>query len=153
MLKFMLGNVRHQLDEKYRIRIPSKFKDKLGASCCYLLGREVVPGKRCIYLLPEDRAESVFETLNGGTLYGGDDVVNDASLILGNGDIVEEDPQGRTKLGKEICKAAGIFKDIVFVGKGDYVEIWAAEVWDERFSILNPDNVSKTLENLKKFGV
>ena len=80
----------------------------------------------------------------------------DAELItdiLGNGDYVEEDAQGRVRLSKELAKTAGIDKEVVFVGKVTYLEIWPAEVWDERFSVLNPDNLNRMLEKLKNLGV
>ena len=32
MAKFLLGNVRHQLDDKGRMRIPAKYREALGGS-------------------------------------------------------------------------------------------------------------------------
>lgn len=39
------------------------------------------------------------------------------------------------------------------MGKVNYLEIWPAEAWDARYSVLNPDNLSKMLEKLKNLGV
>ena len=50
-------------------------------------------------------------------------------------------------------KAAGIKKEVVFVGKATYVEVWPAEVWDSRYSVLDPENLERIIERLKKFGV
>ena len=55
MPKFMLGNARHQLDERNRFRIPVKFREGLGSNPYYL------PGKNgCLYIVPEERFEEMF---------------------------------------------------------------------------------------------
>lgn len=153
MLQYMLGNVRHMLDDGYRMRIPAKFTKSLGDPAYIVPGRKVMGDKRCLYILPHERFESVVEKLDTQSLYGGDETIEDATVLLGLGDTINEDPQGRVKLEKSLCSFAGIFKEIVFVGKGTYLEVWAAEVWDERFGVLNSDNLNKVLENLKKHGV
>lgn len=144
----MLGNVRHQLDDKYRMRVPAKFREGIGSSAYILPGRA-----GCLYIIPESKFESVLSTLGGDALYGNDSVNDTATDILGNGDYLEEDNQGRVKISKELRETAKITKDVVVVGKGTFLEVWSAESWDARFSVLNPDNLNRMLENLKKFGV
>lgn len=148
MPKFMLGNVRHQLDDKGRMRIPAKFREGVGANAY------IVPGRvGCLFIIPEDRFESVIASLGADNLYADNDANNMATDILGNGDYLEEDAQGRVRLSKELAKTAGIDKEVVFVGKATYLEVWPAETWDARFSVLNPDNLNRMIEKLKKFGV
>lgn len=148
MPKFMLGNVRHSLDDKYRMRVPAKFREGVGTSSYVLPGRA-----GCLYIIPENKFESVLATLGDGALYGNDNLSDMATDILGNGDYLEQDAQGRAKLSKELRETAHITKEIVTVGKGTFVEVWSAESWDARFSVLDPDNLNRMLENLKKFGV
>ena len=148
MPKFMLGNVRHQLDDKGRMRIPAKFREGVGANAY------VVPGRAgCLYVIPEDKFESVIASLGVDNLYANNDANDMATDILGNGDYLEEDAQGRVRLSKELAKTAGIDKEIVFVGKATFLEIWPAEAWDARFSVLNHDNLNRMLDKLKKYGV
>ncbi len=148
MPKFMLGNVRHQLDDKGRMRIPAKFREGVGANAY------IVPGRvGCLFIIPEERFESVIASLGADNLYADNDANNMATDILGNGDYLEEDAQGRVRLSKELAKTAGIDKEVVFVGKATYLEVWPAETWDARFSVLNPDNLNRMIEKLKKFGV
>ena len=93
------------------------------------------------------------KSLSGGNPFA-DTSDNDLfTEIVGNGDYLEEDGQGRVRLSKELAKAAGIVKDVVFVGKLTYLEVWPAETWDERYSVLNPDNLSKMIDKLRKLGV
>ena len=153
MFDFMLGNVRHQLDEKDRMRIPAKYREALGGTSYILPGRKVDGNHCCLYVIPYDKFEKVFAKLDSDELYGGDERVDAATTILGAAEKLTEDAQGRVKLSKELCSFASIEKDMVFVGKGTYLELWSAEVWDERYSILNKSNLDKVLDNLKKHGV
>lgn len=147
MPKFMLGNVRHQLDDKGRMRIPAKFREGIGASAY------IVPGRAgCLYIVSEDRFENVLASLGSENLYYNDEANDMATGILGNGEQLEEDGQGRVRLSKELTRTAGIKKEIVFVGKATYLEVWPAEAWDARFSVLNPDNLDRILDKLKKYG-
>ena len=153
MFDFMLGHVRHQLDEKDRMRIPAKYREALGGTSYILPGRKVDGNHCCLYVIPYDKFEKVFAKLDSDELYGGDERVDAATTILGAAEKLTEDAQGRVRLSKELCSCASIEKDMVFVGKGTYLELWSAEVWDERYSILNKSNLDKVLDSLKKHGV
>lgn len=153
MFSFMLGNVRHQLDEKDRMRIPAKYRESLGSVSYILPGRKVDGNHCCLYIIPYDKFEKVLAKLESDELYSGDEKLDAATTILGASEELTEDGQGRVRLSKEFCSCASIEKDVVFVGKGTYLELWSAEVWDERYSILNKSNLDKVLDNLKKHGV
>ena len=86
MFDFMLGNVRHQLDEKDRMRIPAKYREALGGTSYILPGRKVDGNHCCLYIIPYDKFEKVFAKLDTDELYGGDKTKfgqNSASLIFG----------------------------------------------------------------------
>lgn len=154
MSQIMLGNVRHQLDDKNRMRIPAKYRQALGNPAYILPGRIVDGENCCLYVFPESTfVNDIAPKMKPSSFYGSDPLVETSSGLLGMASEIEEDPQGRVKLDGDICAVAGIEKEIVFVGKVDYLEIWAAEVWDERYGVLNKDNLKKVLDNLKKLGV
>ena len=148
MAKFMLGSARHQLDDKGRWRIPAQFREGLGASAYILPGRA-----GSLYIVPESRFESVISSLTSSSLYANDDTNDLATAVMSAGGSLEEDAQGRVRIAPELLKAAGIKKEVVFVGKATYVEVWPAEVWDSRYSVLDPENLERIIERLKKFGV
>lgn len=58
MPKFMLGNVRHQLDDKGRMRIPAKYREVLGGTSCILPGRA-----GCLFIVPEDKLMETMEAV------------------------------------------------------------------------------------------
>lgn len=151
----MLGSVRHQLDDRERFRIPAKFRPMLGEKAYILPGREVGKNSKqyCLYVIPETRFEEVFAKINDSRLYSGGEDADMLTTYFSAIQDVEEDGQGRMRLREDLATMLNVVKDLVFVGKGHYLELWAGEVWDERFNFLNADNVNRALENLKNRGV
>lgn len=146
MPKFMLGNARHQLDEKNRFRIPAKFREGLGG-CPYIM-----PGRNgCMYIVPEERFEELFDSFIGENPYTSDNEELTTQIYSLSGP-VEEDAQGRITLGKEAAKLVKANKELVFVGKVTHLEMWSAEVWENRFGVLEPGKLEKMLADLKKRG-
>lgn len=146
MPKFMLGNARHQLDERNRFRIPAKFREGLGENLYILPGRN-----GCMYIVPEDQVEKVLSHFIGDDPYTS---ANDelTTQLYSLSDPIEEDPQGRITLSKSATKILKPNKELVFVGKVTYLEVWSAEVWDERYGVLEPGKLERMLEDLKKRG-
>ena len=61
----------------------------------------------------------------------------------------EEDAQGRILLPKELALHAEITKNIVFIGSGSRVEIWAEEEWNA----YNSGDFTSSSKALAGFGV
>lgn len=145
----MLGNQRHQLDEKNRVRIPVKFREALGPKPCYL------PGKNgCLYIVPQERFEKMFEAYLDNDPYTTDSTFDEfTTFVFAHSDELEEDSMGRVMFNKGIKEKFGFKKEIVFVGKATYLEVWPAEVWDARYGVLDPQKINDMIENLKNKGV
>ncbi len=146
MKKFMLGNYRHSLDDKNRVRIPVKFREALGARPYYL------PGKGgCMYIVPAESFSNMFSSYCADNPFMSDssDVT---TWIFGHSGELEEDSAGRVSIDKSITETYNFKKEVVFVGKASYVEVWPAELWDEKFGALDPDKITKMIESLKKRG-
>ncbi len=143
----LLGNVCHQLDDRNRMRIPAKFKAGLGAEPFILPGRV-----GCLFVFPGEKYDEVAENLLNGNYYGNVAASDVATEILGHADSFDEDDYGRYKIANQLLVYADIKKDVVIVGKVDHLEIWPAEKWHAKHSILNPDNLAKILDNIQRFG-
>ena len=73
---------------------------------------------------------------------------NEAStLFFGSIFSAEEDGQGRVVLPASLKKMAGIKKDVVTLGRGKRLEIWAAERYYEYLEGIDYD------KELKKLGI
>ena len=60
---------------------------------------------------------------------------------------VEEDNQGRLLLPMALKEYAHIVKDIVLIGVGNRVEIWAKEEWEKYSANADFDALSANLKN------
>ena len=136
------GMYEHQLDDKKRIRIPSKFRKGLLGELddkpyCFFRCKD-----GCIGVMSEDTMAKTFEPLSKGGL---GDVSGIRRAILSSIATAEEDAQGRVVIPLALRLQAGITKDVVTIGVGNYIEIWAADRYAEHIAKVDFD---AELENL-----
>ena len=137
------GSFRHQIDQKNRMRVPAKFKAELGSSFVITKGTS-----SCLFLLPEQN-NTLLNKIAQVPVF---DLEAQKSVrtILSSAFVAEEDGQGRVLVPKELLAHANITKNIVFVGVGERVEIWAEEKWDKYNNDIDFDSATQAL---KQFGV
>ena len=132
---FFFGRHEHQLDDKNRLRIPSKFrKDLLGDDekpYYFFRGRD-----GCIGVMSSDTMEKTFFPMAEG--YFGE-MSNIKRAALSSICAAEEDAQGRVVLPLSLRNIAGIKKDVVTIGVGNYIEIWAAERLSDQLGLVDYD--------------
>ena len=138
------GMVEHQLDDKNRLRIPSKFKKELtgeNGEKSYSFFRGM---NRCICVMADDLLDEKLSDIS-------EEAISEASeasaLFFGSIFSAEEDAQGRVVLPAALKKMAGIKKDVVTLGRGTRLEIWAAEKYYEYIEGIDYDS------ELKKLGI
>lgn len=133
---FLTGRSSHQIDDKGRMRIPTKFKDSLGAHPFITVGKN-----RCLYVFPKDEAERIlgerFADVDG---FADDPRLDAMRKIFSRGDFVEEDKQGRISIPSYLLEYAGITKNVVSVGVRNRVELWAEDVWQKYDSSIDLDD-------------
>lgn len=142
--KMFKGVFEHQLDDKNRLRIPSRFKKELTGEHgekTYSFFRGM---NRCICVMADDLLDDTISSL----AEEGISESNEAStLFFGSIFSAEEDGQGRVVLPASLRKMAGIKKDVVTLGRGKRLEIWAAERYYEYLEGVDYD------KELKKLGI
>lgn len=118
------GVYEHQIDDKNRLRIPSRFKKELtgeNGEKPYSFFRGL---HDCICVMSDEDLEEtamplaeerVTETGTGSRMF--------FCTIFP----AEEDPQGRVVLPSALKKIAGITKNVVTIGLGKRLEIWSEE--------------------------
>ena len=138
------GMFEHQLDDKNRLRIPSKFKKELtgeNGEKSYSFFRGM---NRCICVMADDDLDDTIASISEE----GISESNHASAMFFSSIFsAEEDAQGRVVLPSMLKKIAGIQKDIVTIGRGKRLEIWAAEKYYEYLEGIDYDS------ELKKLGI
>lgn len=131
------GSCEHQLDDKNRLRIPSKFKKELTGengekSYSFMRGKH-----NCILVFDDETLDEVLAPL---TEEGISDASREADLIFGSIFSAEEDAQGRVVLPMILKKIAGIKKDLITIGRGNRLEIWAPDKYAEYMAGLDYDS-------------
>ena len=137
-----VGSYSHSLDSKKRVFIPAKFRDdlgdefyitrKLGQYLSVYTADDWAAYVEKIERLPESIAEEIQD------------------YILGAAQKCVPDANGRIILEDRLIKQAGIEKNIVFVGAGKQIRIWAEEAWAEREKSRDFD---KMREIMSQYGL
>lgn len=140
----LIGTYRHSIDAKKRMRIPSKFKSELGSNCIITKGTS---GNLMIF--SSEGFSDLYERLSNISIFD-NEAQKPVRKFLSSAFEAEEDGQGRILLPKELASFANITKNIVFVGVGNRVEIWAEETWDK---IQEEDDDETDFTVLAKLGV
>ncbi|MBE7080738.1 MAG: hypothetical protein E7371_05830 [Clostridiales bacterium] len=130
------GMFEHQLDDKNRLRIPSKFKKGLTGelgdqSYCFFRGKN-----QCICVMAEDELNEMLSSLASEGLSESSKITR---AIFGSICTAEEDAQGRVVLPSMLRMMAGIKKDVITLGVGNRLEIWSAERYLEYMSDIDYD--------------
>ncbi len=130
------GMFEHQLDDKNRLRIPSKFKKELAGEdgkrpYSFFRGKN-----NCICVMTD---EEMNETLSSLASEGLSESSKITRAIFSSICQAEEDSQGRIVLPMSLRKMAGIQKEIVTLGVGNRLEIWAAERYYEYMDDVDYD--------------
>ena len=139
----LIGTYRHSVDAKKRMRMPSKFKAELGSNFVITKGNS---GNLFVFSATE------FSVLHEKMIHiplFDEEAQKRIRKFLSSAFEAEEDNQGRDLLPNELVKFARKEKNLVFVGLGNRVEIWAEEKWEEE-----QDKEENTdLSILAKYGV
>ncbi len=138
------GIFEHQLDDKNRLRIPSKFRKELTGEHgekTYSFFRGM---NRCICVMADELLDETISELSDEAISESNEA---STLFFGSIFSAEEDAQGRVVLPTLLRKMAGIKKDIVTLGRGKRLEIWAAERYYEYIEGVDYD------AELKKLGI
>ena len=121
-----VGSHKHSLDAKKRVFIPSKFREELGDE--FYITRKF-DTYLSVYTAEDwqvfvDKINKIPES----------DALEMQDFLLGAAQKCSPDSNGRIILDDELLDHAGIKKNLVFVGVGRQIRIWAEEEWTERES-------------------
>lgn len=141
----LIGTYYHQLDQKNRFRIPAKLKEKLGGDLILTIGS----GGALELFSSEELNASVLSKTTNISLFD-ETAQKSLRILLSSAHELEADNQGRYLLPQSLKTHANILKNIVIIGVGNRLEIWAEEKWKEYTQDLDTE---KELKELKNYGV
>ena len=137
----LMGEFHHNIDEKNRLIIPSKFRNELGEKFIITRGIE-----KCLFVYSMDEWNNIVSKLK--TLpFTKKDSRDFTRFFLSGATICEVDKAGRTIISTPLISYANIKKECVIIGANDRLEIWDLESWNNFFKI-NEENFADIAENL-----
>lgn len=141
----LMGEFHHNIDDKGRLIIPSKFRTELGEKLIITRGLD-----KClfIYSLPEwDKIVKRLKSLP----FTNKDARNFTRFFLSGATECEFDRQGRINITSPLVSYADLTKECVVIGANDRLEIWSSSIWED-FLSNNEDNLADIAENLFTSG-
>ncbi len=136
-----MGEYHHNIDDKGRIVMPSKFRDALGNHFVIAKGLE-----KCLYVYASKDWEKLVSKLDTLPFTKRDARTFIRSFFSGATEC-EFDRQGRTCVTSPLAHYAGLNRECVIIGANDRIEIWDKDSWDA-FMMENEENLSNIAENL-----
>ena len=137
-----VGSYKHSLDAKKRVFIPSKFRDELGDE--FYITRKF---DTYLSIYTAEDWQSYVEKIEK---LPESEAVEIQDFLLGAAQKCVPDGNGRIILDERLAKHAGIDKNIVFVGAGKQIRIWAEEIWNEREGTRD---LAKMREIMRQYGL
>lgn len=137
----LIGEYRHNIDDKGRIIIPAKFREEIGMKFVVTRGLD-----GCLFVYSMDNWNKIVSKLQ--TLpFTKKDARTFMRFFLSGATVCEFDKQGRINLSNSLILYAGIQKECTIIGVNDRLEIWASEKLDAIME-ENELNFSDIAENL-----
>lgn len=141
----LMGEFHHNIDEKNRLVIPSKFRSELGEQFIITRGLD-----KCLFIYSMSEWNKLVSKLN--TLpFTQKNARNFTRFFLSGAINAEFDRSGRVSITSPLIEYADINKECVIIGASDRLEIWSKESWD-KFLSDNEENFSDIAENLFTTG-
>ena len=136
----LMGEYHHNIDDKNRLIIPSKFREEIGDRFVVTRGLD-----GCLFVYSLNEWTKLINKLQS-LPFTKKDARTFTRFMLSAASIYEFDKQGRINLVNSLINYANITKECVIIGVNDRLEIWAVERFNELLS--NSDELSLIAENL-----
>jgi MraZ protein len=120
-----LGTHTPKLDDKGRLFLPAKFRDKLAGGLVMTRGQE-----RCLYVFPMDEFVKVTQKFQEAPTSS--KAARDYMRVFLSGASDEiPDKQGRVTVPAALRQYAGLDRDCTVIGTGSRIEVWDTAAWND----------------------
>lgn len=127
------GQYRHAIDEKGRVSVPSRFRALLDTEGEGRVGLYLTLGlDGCLFAYTARRWAEVEAAVQkaGGHPFQSRDKRRFQRQFFASATFCEPDGQGRVLVPEVLRAAAGLEREVMFVGVLDRIEIWDAAKWE-----------------------
>ena len=143
---YFVDEYERQLDERGRIILPAKVREKISQTV--FITRS--PSDKCLQIYTEEEWGVISEKLRELPVTTDKSAAAFVRIFFGTAASCEVDKQGRILLSKRHIDFAGLSKDIVLVGANTKLELWDKDEW-----VSYNENLSDTLivEGVSKYNL
>lgn len=127
----------YHVDDKGRLKMPAEFVAGLGDSFTITKG-----SGNCLWIRPDADWLPVLERLQSESLVD-QRVLTLQRYFVGSAKRVSLDSQGRLTLPPVLREYYGIQHEVMVVGTGPRVEVWARDKWDAYEASLSDDLIEE----------
>jgi len=132
-----LGQFYHNLDNKGRLTIPSRFRDILAVDGAYVMqGFE-----ENLLVLPSSTFDIIAQRINQMSMTDPKTRLL-RRIVFSTANYVELDKSGRILIPQFLRDAAKLDVEIVVVGNGAYFELWAPQNWTSQVEQIHDTQVN-----------
>jgi len=142
----LIGEFKHNLDQKGRVSIPAKFRQKFVEGLILTRGID-----QCIFGFSKSEWEKVVNKITNLPL-SQSNARAFARLMLAGAFETEIDNQGRVLIPETLRKYANLEKRVVIVGVYNRIEIWDEKKWEE-YKKQTEENSEEIAERLSDLGI
>ncbi len=136
-----MGEFHHNVDEKGRLIIPSKFRNDLGNKFIITRGIE-----KCLFIYSLDEWNKIIDKLKE-LPFTRKDARTFMRMFLSGATECELDNNGRINIPNPLKEYANIQKEVIVIGVNERLEIWSNEGFNNFFND-NIDNFDEIAEGL-----
>jgi MraZ protein len=120
-----LGEFIHSLDEKSRLALPAKFRARLADGVVMTAGSD-----KCLLVYPLDEFKLLFERVSALPVLG-KEAASLRRMLFSNAHDAIPDKQNRVVIPQPLREFAEITNEVVLVGVGKFIEVWAPRAWEQ----------------------
>lgn len=141
----IIGQYQNAVDNKGRVCLPAKMRKSLTPEAAESF--TIVPSQEaCLFLYPADYWNKFVTALN--KVKNTKDNRKVKRKIFGSAEKVELDNQNRISISSSHAAYAGITNEVLFVGNGQYIELWSPVKYLEEDQQIVPDEFEELYENI-----
>ena len=136
----LIGEYSYAIDDKGRLNFPPKFREAMGGT--FIVTRWL---DDCLVAFPEDEWERISALLSEKSMVKSRDVQR---FLYATAVEASPDKQGRTLLPPPLREHAGLDKEVVVIGVGDYAELWEPTRWKAMQDSMRSGDMAAAMEEL-----
>lgn len=138
------GEYHFVMDSKNRVFVPAKFRDEIKKEKYFMI---TIGLDGCLYIFPPSTWNELLK--NNMEVFKSENKEEERAFkrfFFSHASEAEVDEQGRILISNSLKNYASINRNVVIIGAGNKIELWAKEKWEE----YTEKKIKKSFEKFSK---